>query len=268
MVKRLLLTALALMITVSATAQDQFPTDTIKTEKSELSITFLGHASLLFTYKGMRIYVDPVGFWADYTRLPTADLILVTQNETDHLDTRAIYTLSAPDTIVVLPQSAEHVLPDGVEMYNGDTKTFNGIKVQAVPAYNIAHKRGFGDAYHRKGEGNGYVLTFDDKRVYVASDTELIPEMKALKNIDVAFLPMNLPYNMTPQMAAAAVKAFKPKIVYPYQFEKEDPTKLADLLKGTKGVEVRIRSMFGISAPGGSGSGWSREGITKPSSGY
>lgn len=268
MVKRLLLTALAMFITVSATAQEQFPTDTIKTKKSEFTITFLGHASLLFTYKGMRIYVDPVGFWADYTKLPQADLILVTQNETDHLDTKAIFTLRTPETIVVLSQSTEHAVEGGVEMYNGDVRTFKGIKVEAVPAYNIVHKRDFGDPYHRKGEGNGYVLTFDDKRVYVASDTELIPEMKALKDIDVAFLPMNLPYNMTPQMAAAAVKLIKPKIVYPYQFQQEDPNRLVDLLKSTKGVQVRIRSMFGISSAAGSGSGWDREGITKPSSSY
>jgi L-ascorbate metabolism protein UlaG (beta-lactamase superfamily) len=267
MVKRIFLTVLTLFIAVAATAQDQLPTDTIKTAKADFRITFLGHASLLFTFKGKHIYVDPVGFWADYTKLPKADVILVSHNETDHLDTKAISTLQTSDTVVVLSQSCENAVAGGVEMYNGDVQTIKGIKVEAVPAYSIVHKRGFGEPYHRRGEGNGYVLAFDDKRVYVASDTELTPEMKSLKNIDVAFLPLNLPYNMTPKMAADAVKAFKPKIVYPYQYERQDPQNLVDLLQNTKGVQVRIRNMYGISGSAW-GPGWNREGITLPSSSY
>ncbi len=265
MLKKIALVALMLWFAGPATAQVPLPTDTIQTAKSSFTITFLGHASLLFTYKGRHVYVDPVGFWADYTKLPKADLILVTHNETDHLDTKAIFTLRTPETVVVLSPSTARAVEGGLEMANGDVRTLLGIRVEAVPAYSVTATRGFGELYHRKGDGNGYVLTFDDKRVYVASDTQLTPEMKTLKKIDVAFLPLNLPYNMTPQMAAEAVRAFRPKVVYPYQYEREDPNKLADLLKGNKDVQVRVRSMYGVSGSAW-GSEWNREGITLPSS--
>lgn len=128
-------------------------------------------------------------------------------------------------------------------MKNGDIQTVLGIKVEAVPAYNLVHKRDNGQFFHPKGIGNGYVLTFGDKRIYVAGDTENIPEMKALQGIDCAFLPMNLPYTMTPEMVSDAAKAFKPKILYPYHYGDTDPTKLMELLKDTPNIEVRIRQM-------------------------
>ncbi len=127
-------------------------------------------------------------------------------------------------------------------MNNGDVKTVMNIKVEAVPAYNIVNKRDNGQAFHPKGDGNGYVLTFGDKRVYIAGDTENTPEMKALKNIDVAFLPMNLPFTMTPEMVADAAKAFKPKVLYPYHYGETDTSKLVKLLQNS-GIEVRIRSL-------------------------
>jgi len=128
-------------------------------------------------------------------------------------------------------------------MRNGDTNTFAGFTVEAIPAYNIVHMRSPGVPYHPKGAGNGYIINFDFRRVYIAGDTENTPEMRALKNIYAAFLPMNLPYTMTPEMVADAAKAFKPKILYPYHFGKTDISKLADLLKDEKGIEVRIRKM-------------------------
>jgi L-ascorbate metabolism protein UlaG (beta-lactamase superfamily) len=128
-------------------------------------------------------------------------------------------------------------------MKNGDVKTVEGLKIEAFPAYNIVHKRPDGQPYHPKGIGNGYVITFGDKRVYVAGDTENIPEMKELKNIDIAFLPMNLPFTMTPEMAADAAKALKPKILYPYHFGETDTSKLLNLLKDEKTTEIRIRKM-------------------------
>ena len=112
-----------------------------------------------------------------------------------------------------------------------------------VLAYNIVHKRDTGQPFHPKGVGNGYIITFGDKRVYVAGDTENVPEMKGLKSIDIAFLPMNLPYTMTPEMVADAAKAFKPKILYPYHFGETDTSKVVSLLKGTPEIEVRIRNM-------------------------
>ncbi len=128
-------------------------------------------------------------------------------------------------------------------MQNGDTKTVQGLKIEAVPAYNLVHMRSAGVPYHPPGIGNGYVITLGDKRVYVAGDTENTPEMKSLKDIDVAFLPMNLPYTMTPEMVADAARAFRPKILYPYHYGKTDPAGLSKLLQNETGIEVRIRSM-------------------------
>ena len=128
-------------------------------------------------------------------------------------------------------------------MKNGDEETINGIKIEAVPAYNIEHMRSPGVPYHPKGDGNGYIITFGDKRVYIAGDTENTPELKALKDIDVAFLPMNLPYTMTPEMIADAAKALKPSILYPYHFGQTDTAQLAALLKNEPEIEIRIRNM-------------------------
>jgi L-ascorbate metabolism protein UlaG (beta-lactamase superfamily) len=126
-------------------------------------------------------------------------------------------------------------------MNNGDIKTIEGLKIEAVPAYNLVHMRSEGVPFHPKGVGNGYVITFGDKRVYVAGDTENTPEMKKLKDIDIAFLPMNLPYTMTPEMVADASKAFKPKILYPYHYGKTDTSKIVELLKDEQDMKVRIR---------------------------
>jgi len=128
-------------------------------------------------------------------------------------------------------------------MKNGDSREVNGIRIDAVPAYNIVHKRSDGQPYHPEGQGNGYILTMGSKRIYVAGDTENTPEMKALKNIDVAFLPMNLPYTMSPEMVADAAKTFRPKILYPYHYGQTDPKELVALLKDEKGIEVRIRKL-------------------------
>jgi L-ascorbate metabolism protein UlaG (beta-lactamase superfamily) len=126
---------------------------------------------------------------------------------------------------------------------NGETRTLRGIPVEAVPAYNLVQKRPDGTPFHPKGEGNGYVLTFGDTRVFVAGDTEGTPEMKALKGITIAFLPMNLPYTMTPEQVADAARAFRPKILYPYHFGDTDPARLTALLKDEAGIELRVRRM-------------------------
>ena len=128
-------------------------------------------------------------------------------------------------------------------MKNGDTRTVQGLRIEAVPAYNIKHMRSPGVPFHPKGAGNGYVVTFGDKRVYIAGDTENTPEMKALKGIDIAFLPMSLPYTMTPEMVADAAKAFRPKVLYPYHYGDTDVNKLKELLKKEKGIEVRVRNL-------------------------
>jgi L-ascorbate metabolism protein UlaG (beta-lactamase superfamily) len=226
-----------------AAAAGKFQTDVIKTGAGDLKITFIGHASLIFTFRGKVIHVDPWSRWADYAKLPKADLILITHHHRDHLDLKAIQAVRTPKTVIVASALAAAKIKGARVLKNGGKTRVLGLTIEAVPAYNLVAMRSPGVPFHPKGEGNGYVITFGDKRVYVAGDTENTPEMKALRKIDVAFLPMNLPYTMTPRMVADAAKAFKPKILYPYHFGKTDTSQLLKLMKGVKGVEVRIRKM-------------------------
>lgn len=221
----------------------EFERDTVPTARGDLVITFIGHGTLMFEWGGKVIHIDPVGSLADYGTLPQADLILVTHEHGDHLDLKAVRLLSKPDTRFVGSPAAAEKVAGGTAMKNGQTIDTLGLRVEAVPAYNIVHMRSPGNPYHPKGRGNGYILTFADKRVYVAGDTENTPEMKALRAIDVAFLPMNLPYTMTPEMVADAARAIKPKILYPYHYGDTDPAKLTSLLQDEAGIEVRVRRM-------------------------
>jgi len=220
-----------------------FEEDTIKTSTGDLKITFIGHATLMLTFNDKIIHVDPVSKEADYNNMPPADLIIITHEHLDHLDLKAIKTIRKAETKIVLTEICAKQVEGGIVMRNGDVKTVDGLEIQAVPAYNIVHKRENGHPFHPRGVGNGYVLTFGDKRVYIAGDTENTPEMKKLKDIDIAFLPMNLPYTMTPEMVADAAVAFKPKILYPYHFSDTDTSKIVELLKTENAIEVRIRNM-------------------------
>jgi len=217
--------------------------DVIATNLGSLGITFVGHGTLMFTFAGKVIHVDPVGREADYPKMPKADLILITHEHGDHLDPRAIALLRKPGTQLVLTKACSRQVSGGTVMSNGDIKTILGLRIEAVPAYNIIHKRPGGMPFHPKGEGNGYIITFGNRKVYVAGDTENTPEMKQLKDIDVAFLPMNLPYTMTPEMVADAARAFRPKILYPYHYGQTDTSKLVSLLKDMPGIDVRIRDL-------------------------
>ncbi|OGP67187.1 MAG: metal-dependent hydrolase [Deltaproteobacteria bacterium RBG_13_53_10] len=235
---------LSMFFALAAAAQEKSETDTIKTSAGDLKITFLGHGSLYFTFGGKVIHVDPYSAVADYSKLPKADIILLAHEHQDHLDLKALNLVRTDKTIVVLPQVCAKQVEGGVVLDNGATTVLGGVRIDAVAAYNIVNKRAdSGQPYHPKGVGNGYILTFGDKRIYVAGDTENIPEIKAIKNIEVAFLPMNLPYTMTPEMVADAAKTIKPKILYPYHFGETDTSKLVALLKDTKEIEVRIRKM-------------------------
>lgn len=225
------------------TAEKRFETDVIKTSAGDLEIVFIGHGTLMFNISGKIIHVDPWTRLADYSKMPQADLILITHDHRDHLDLKAIKALRAKKTDVVMPQICSDQVKDGIVMHNGDVRIVKDLKIEAVPAYNIVHMRNPGVPYHPKGEGNGYVITLGDKRVYVAGDTENTPEMNLLKDIDIAFLPMNLPYTMTPEMVASATKAFTPKILYPYHYGETDTLKLKELLKDVEQTEVRIRNM-------------------------
>ncbi len=238
-----LVTVFASALSAAVATGTAFETDTFKTSGGDLKITFIGHASLIFDFGGRTIHVDPFGKLADYSKLPKADLILITHQHHDHLDPAAIGKIRTGKTMVIMSKSCSKKIKDGQVMANGDEKIVLGIKIQAVPAYNLLHKRPSGELYHPKGVGNGYVLSFGDKRVYVAGDTENIPEMKSLKAIDAAFLPMNLPYTMSPEMVADAAKAFKPKILYPYHSGGTDLSKIEALMKGVEGVELRFRKM-------------------------
>ncbi len=220
-----------------------YTTDTIKTAMEDLKITFIGHGTLMLHFDNLVIHVDPVSDMGDYSQLPKADIIMITHGHPDHLDLKTIERLRKEGTDVVLTESCAKEINNGIVMKNGDSKAIKGLKIEAVPAYNIVHMRSPGNPFHPKGDGNGYVLTFSDKKVYVAGDTENISELKQLSGIDVAFLPMNLPYTMTPEMAADAALAFKPKILYPYHFGSTDTSDLVERLKDHQDIEVRIRDL-------------------------
>jgi L-ascorbate metabolism protein UlaG (beta-lactamase superfamily) len=233
----------SLVLASAASAQEQSPPDIVKTAAGDLVITFIGHGSLMFTYGGMTIHVDPYSKLTDYAKLPKADVILITHEHRDHLDTEALGKIRTDKTRIILTEAGAGQVGGGTVMKNGEKKVIDGLTVEAVPAYNIVSKRENGQPYHPKGAGNGYIITFGDKRLYVAGDTENIPEMKGLNKIDIAFLPMNLPYTMTPEMAADAAKMIQPKVLYPYHTGDTDIAKFMALMKDHKEIEVRIRSM-------------------------
>jgi L-ascorbate metabolism protein UlaG (beta-lactamase superfamily) len=230
-------------IAVALPAVAQFETDTIPTSKGDLKITFIGHGTLMFTFDNKVIHVDPYGKQGSYTNLPKADLILITHDHPDHLDLAAIKAVRTPQSLLLLTAACASKAEGGKVLKNGDSELALDIKIETVPAYNLVHMRDKNQPYHPKGTGNGYVLTFGDKRVYVAGDTENTPEMKGLQNIDIAFLPMNLPYTMTPEMVADAARSFRPRILYPYHYGDTDPAKLKDLLKDVPEIEIRVRNM-------------------------
>jgi len=244
MLKLALISAVMVAVTAAVSSGQQAKErDVIPTSGGDLAITFIGHGSLMFAYGGKTIHVDPYSSQADYASLPKADILLITHEHGDHLDAAAIRHVRTSGTRVVLTGAAAKKVEGGTVMKNGDRIDVADIAIEAVPAYNIAHKRPDGSPFHPKGIGNGYVLTFGDRRVYVAGDTENIPEMKNLKDIAVAFLPVNLPYTMTLNMAADAARTIGPGILYPYHYGETAIAKLTELLKGEKRIEVRIRAM-------------------------
>lgn len=228
---------------LSASAGEGLEKDTIATSAGDVEVTFIGHASLMLRFNGKVIQIDPFSKAGDYAALPKADLILLTHHHQDHLDEAALAAVRTEKTELLLTELCAQKVSGGTVIRNGNSKTVQGINVEAVPAYNLVHKRDNGQLFHPQGEGNGYVLTFGDTRIYIAGDTENIPEMKALQNIAYAFLPMNLPYTMTPAMVADAALAFRPKVLYPYHYGESDTNRLIALLKDAKDIEVRIRRM-------------------------
>ena len=237
-----LLTLNLVAMTIPVYSQEIPSYDKINTSAGIVELHFTGHGSLMFKVNGFITYIDPVSSSGDYRFVPKADLILVTHEHSDHLDINLINELKKKETLVFCNENAGKQLTWAMTMKAGDRQEINNIVIEAVEAYNLLHERAPGQPYHPKGSGIGYVLTIGGKKFYVAGDTENTPEMKALKNIDVAFLPMNLPYTMTPAMVADAAKAFKPKILYPYHYGETNTDELVQLMKGTD-IEIRIRNL-------------------------
>jgi L-ascorbate metabolism protein UlaG (beta-lactamase superfamily) len=216
----------------SATAPQVFPTSA-----GDVKITPLYHASTLIEAGGKTIYLDPAKP-AKLGGLPKADLILITDIHPDHMDPASIHEIAGTETEILAPPAVVATVTYAKPIANGESRTWQGWTIEAIPAYNLTRGPSPGKFYHDKGRGNGYVLTYGGKRFYFSGDTEGIPEMRDLKNIDVAFVCMNLPYTMPPEEAAVAVKAFHPKIVVPYHYRGSD---LAVFKKGVEGTGIEVR---------------------------
>ena len=223
-----------------------YPADTVTSRDGRpIVFTFFKHASLAVDFDGRRIYVDPVGEYADYAHLPKADAVLVTHSHYDHLDVAAVEAIQTPQTEILCDRtSAEAFEMNCYTMRPGSVAAPRDyLKVEAVAAYNTTD--GHLQFHPKDREDCGYILTVGGTRIYIAGDTEPTPEMKALKNIDIAFLPVNQPYTMTVDQAVEAVKAIRPAVFYPYHYgEVEEKTDTARLVRELEGVtEVRIRPM-------------------------
>lgn len=232
----------SLIVAAPLLAQMSRPTQTFTTAAGPVKITPIYHASLMIEAAGKTIYLDPAAP-GNFAGLPPADLILITDIHGDHMDTKTIPTVSKSTTEIWTPPAVVATVTTAKPIANGDTKHWNDWTIEAIPMYNLKRGPAPGKLFHDKGRGNGYVLTYGGKRFYFSGDTEGIPEMRALKDIDVAFVCMNLPYTMPPDEAADAVKAFHPKIVIPYHFKGSDLSIFQKGLEGT-GIEVRILDWY------------------------
>lgn len=232
-----------LLLGLAGAASPQKSSDVIATPEGEIRITPIVHASVMLEFKGKVIHIDPTSRGGP-AELPKADLILITDIHGDHMDQAMVTQLKKETTVIIAPAAVARTITEARVLANGEKTTVAGITIEAVPMYNLVRGPGPGQLYHTKGRGNGYILALGGKRLYVSGDTECVPEIKALKNIDAAFLTMNLPFTMPPEEAAECVKAFRPRIVYPYHHRGSDVNAFASLLKGEKGIEVRILKWY------------------------
>jgi len=253
---RLLVASAAVLfcsVVISASHGAELSGDRIATDNGALVIHPVSHATFVMQWNGKTIYVDPVGGSKPFADLPKPDLVLVTHAHFDHFDPKTLEGVmpAGGQVVIVAPKTVAEKLSEALRdrttmkvLAKSEKTEAMGIVIEAVPAYNTTPGK---EKFHPKGRDNGYVLTIGGKRVYVAGDTEDTPEMRALKGIDIAFLPMNLPYTMSVEKAADAIRAFKPKVVYPYHFRSGDGTK-ADLeeLKRLveEGSEIRVRDWY------------------------
>lgn len=241
-----------MMLFVIGIAVAQRPSaDKIETSKGPLTVQPLNHATLALTWQGKTIYVDPFGGAETFEGIAAPDLILITDIHGDHFNPETLEAINASQAILVVPQAVADKLADdlrskAVILDNGKTTSQLNITIAAVPMYNLPESS---DSRHTKGRGNGYVLTFGDKKVYISGDTSGIPEMRNLKGIDVAFVCMNLPYTMDINEAAESVLAFKPKIVYPYHYRGQNGLSDTEAFKNmvnekNDNIEVRLRDWY------------------------
>ena len=229
------LPALLFATALFAAAPEEFTTSAGK-----LQLTPIQHASLMIQAGGKVMYVDPAQ--GSFDGLPKADYILITDIHSDHMAPAIVDKLKTSSTVILAPKAVAATITSAKVISNGETTTVGDFKIEAIPMYNLKPAAN-GTIYHEKGRGNGYILTYGGKRFYFSGDTEGIPEMKALKNIDVAFVCMNLPFTMTPEAAAEAVRAFHPAVVYPYHYRGSDTNAFAKALEGT-GIDVRLRDWY------------------------
>jgi L-ascorbate metabolism protein UlaG (beta-lactamase superfamily) len=223
--------------------------DVERTSAGDLRIMPIYHGSIMLEFAGQVIHIDP---WSqgDYTGLPPADLLVITHTHADHLDRAMVDRLHKPTTIIVSPPAVADTLNcapmcGSLETIgNGEKRTVMGIEFEGVPMYNLVQGSAPGKPFHHKGIGSGYILRFGETRAYISGDTECVPEMKALRNIDIAFVAMNPPRTMSTVEGAQCVAAFRPKIVYPYHYRGSNLQEFTDSLKGVP-VEIRIRKLEG-----------------------
>ena len=242
MIQKLFMTAIACLMVLGCQAQQQTDEFTTKSGK-KVRFTCIKHASIQINYNGMEIQVDPVGKGmkpeTDYSQFPKADIILVTHEHHDHFDSDAIAQLTKASTKIYLNPAVHKMFGSGKALKNGDkVKIANDITIEAVPAYNTTPGR---EKFHPKGRDNGYILTLDGMRIYIAGDTEDISEMANINDISIAFLPCNQPYTMTIDQAANAAKIIKPKVLFPYHYNDTPVNKLIPLLS-REGIKVLIRN--------------------------
>ena len=240
--KKLFLLLMAVLGLNTACGQSPYEVDEFTTASGKtVKFHALMHACIRIQYDGKEIQIDPVSKLGNrsvnYAAMPKADYIFVTHEHADHYDAAALKTLSAEKTQLVLNKRCADMFGSGKVMANGDKLQLADISVEAVPAYNSTAGR---EQFHPKGRDNGYILTIDGLRIYIAGDTEDIPEMAQIKDIDIAFLPCNQPYTMTPDQLVRAAKVIKPKVLFPYHYGQTDLSSIPAQLEGT-GIDVRIR---------------------------
>ncbi|HEV7275956.1 MAG TPA: MBL fold metallo-hydrolase [Devosiaceae bacterium] len=235
------LAAIGLSTLLPRTAFAQSGGDSYPTDNGEITVHPVSHASLVMTVPNMVIYVDPVGGADAYDGFDTPDLVLITHEHGDHYEAETLSAIVGDDTRLITNPAVFDMLPEDLKskaeaLANGESTTIDDLTIDAIPAYNTTEDR---LQYHPEGRDNGYVLGIDGKRVYIAGDTEDIPEMRALENIDIAFVPMNLPYTMDVAQAASGVGAFAPTHVYPYHYRDSDIDEFESLL-AEEGVETEV----------------------------